>query len=78
MPDAALEAFIDHGKVARTIDVDYEEARKVYDTIEKLGIQWSDVGSLLEIEGVESFSKSFDDLLLSLGRKAAVLSGKAL
>lgn len=78
MPDAALEAFLDHGQVARTIDVNYEVAQKVYEAIEKLGIQWSDVGSLLEIEGVESFSKSFDDLLLSLGRKAAVLSGKTI
>eukprot|EP00250_Pteridium_aquilinum_P018207 c23988_g1_i1 orf=226-1539(+) len=77
MPDAAVEAFMDHGKVARTIDIDYEEAQRVYDKIEELGIHWSDVGSLLEIEGVESFSKSFDDLLGSLDKKAAVLVNKA-
>lgn len=76
MPDAALEAFMDHGKVARTIDVDYVEAQRAYDKIEELGIHWADVGSLLEIEGVESFLKSFDDLLGSLEKKAAVLLKK--
>lgn len=77
MPDAALEAFLDHGKVSRTIDMNYVEAQEIYDQIEKLGIHWSDVGSLLEIEGVESFKKSFDDLLLSLENKAAVLMNKS-
>lgn len=76
MPDAALEAFMHHGKVARTIDMDYVEAQKVYDKIEELGIQWADVGSLLEIEGVDSFAKSFDDLLGSLEKKAALLLNK--
>lgn len=76
MPDAALDAFMDHGKVARTIDVDYVEAQRVYDKLEELGIHWADVGSLLEIEGVESFLKSFDDLLGSLEEKAAALLKK--
>lgn len=76
MPDAALDAFMDHGKVARTIDVDYAEAQRVYDKLEELGIHWADVGSLLEIEGVESFLKSFDDLLGSLEKKAAALLKK--
>ncbi|MCO5598093.1 hypothetical protein L7F22_052184 [Adiantum nelumboides] len=73
MPDAAVEAFLDHGKVARTIDMDYSEAQRIYDRIEELGIHWGDVGSLLEMEGVQSFAKSFDDLLGSLDKKAAVL-----
>ncbi|KAI5083152.1 hypothetical protein GOP47_0003450 [Adiantum capillus-veneris] len=73
MPDAAVEAFLDHGKVARTIDMDYAEAHRVYDRIEELGIHWGNVGSLLEMEGVDSFAKSFDDLLGSLDKKAAAL-----
>ncbi|KAH7290595.1 hypothetical protein KP509_30G056600 [Ceratopteris richardii] len=73
MPDAAVEAFLDHGKVARTIDMDYAEAQRVYKKIEELGISWADVGSSLEMEGVESFLKSFDDLLGSLEKKAAAL-----
>lgn len=73
MPDAALEAFMAHGKVSRTVDVNYVEAQKVYDKIEELGISWADIDSLLEIEGLDSFQKSFDDLLISLEKKATAL-----
>eukprot|EP01018_Ginkgo_biloba_P017486 Gb_34069 [translate_table: standard] len=73
MPDLALQAFMDHGKVSRTIDANLEEAKNVYSAIEKIGIDWAEVGSLLEMEGVESFKKSFDSLLVSLGEKANLL-----
>jgi len=73
MPDQALQAFMDHGKVSRTIDENFEEAKNVYDAIEKIGIDWAEVGSLLELEGVESFKKSFDSLLVSLDGKADLL-----
>ncbi|KAL2253838.1 uncharacterized protein LOC105168489 [Sesamum indicum] len=70
MPDQALQAFVDHGKVARTIDSNVSEAEGIYSALEKLGIDWSYVGSQLELEGVESFKKSFDSLLDSLQEKA--------
>ncbi|KAL5979676.1 hypothetical protein ACLOJK_019587, partial [Asimina triloba] len=70
MPDAALQAFIDHGVVSRTIDGNISEAEGIYNAIEKMGIDWNEVGSQLEIEGVESFKKSFDSLLTSLKEKA--------
>ncbi|XP_058102883.1 uncharacterized protein LOC131246606 [Magnolia sinica] len=70
MPDAALQAFIDHGVVSRTIDANVSEAEGVYSAIEKMGIDWNEVGSLLELEGVESFKKSFDSLIGSLKEKA--------
>lgn len=73
MPLNALEAFLDHGKVSRTVDTDLEGAEKIYDKVEELGIHWGDVGSLLEVEGVASFAKSFDELIESLVQKAAVL-----
>ncbi len=74
MPDAALNAFVDHGKVARTIDANLEEAERIYNKIEELGILWSDVGSVLELEGVASFKKSFTDLVKSLSGKAETLA----
>jgi transaldolase len=70
MPDQALEAFIDHGKVGRTIDSDVTEAEVIYSVVDKLGIGWNYIGSQLELEGVESFKKSFDSLLDSLQEKA--------
>ncbi|KAL8201382.1 hypothetical protein R6Q57_012721 [Mikania cordata] len=70
MPDQALQAFIDHGTVGRTIDSNVSEAEGIYSALEKLGIDWSYVGSQLELEGVDSFKKSFDSLLDSLQEKA--------
>ena len=70
MPDQALLAFIDHGSATRTIDKNVSEAEGIYNALEKLGIDWSYVGSQLEIEGVDSFKKSFDSLLDTLQEKA--------
>ncbi|KAG6422462.1 hypothetical protein SASPL_119034 [Salvia splendens] len=70
MPDQALLAFIDHGNVARTIDANVSEAEGIYNALEKLGIDWGYVGSQLELEGVDSFKKSFNSLLDSMQEKA--------
>ncbi|KAG6425563.1 hypothetical protein SASPL_116004 [Salvia splendens] len=70
MPDQALLAFIDHGTVARTIDANVSEAEGIYNALEKLGIDWGYVGSQLELEGVDSFKKSFNSLLDSMQEKA--------
>ncbi|KAG1331616.1 transaldolase-like [Cocos nucifera] len=69
MPDQALQAFIDHGVVSRTIDSNVSEAEGIYSALEKIGIDWIEVGSQLEVEGVESFEKSFDSLLVTLKEK---------
>lgn len=70
MPDQALQAFIDHGVVGRTIDANVSEAEGIYSALEKLGIDWSFVGNQLELEGVDSFKKAFVSLLDSLQEKA--------
>ncbi len=70
MPDSTLEAFDDHGTVARTIDVGVDEARAVIHSLGEVGVDLADVTRVLEDEGVASFSKSFDELLASLGSKA--------
>ncbi|TVU34600.1 hypothetical protein EJB05_16437 [Eragrostis curvula] len=73
MPDQALQAFIDHGTVSRTVDANVSEAEGVYSALEKLGINWDEVGKQLELEGVDSFKKSFDSLLVSLEEKGNTL-----
>ena len=70
MPDQALQAFIDHGTVSRTIDTNVSEAEGIYSALEKLGIDWGYVGSQLEDEGVDAFKKSFESLLDTLQEKA--------
>ncbi|MCP3853813.1 MAG: transaldolase, partial [Actinomycetia bacterium] len=71
LPDATLEAFIDHGAVARTVDVDVDEARTTLAQITALGIDLGEVTTKLEAEGVSAFSKSFDELLGVMSTRAA-------
>jgi transaldolase len=70
LPDATLEAFEDHGTLARTVDADPDAARAVVAALNELGIDLEQVATTLEAEGVASFEKSFDDLLGTLSAKA--------
>ena len=74
MPDATLEAFEDHGTLARTIDADPAGAKAVLDGRRAVGVDLEDVGRRLEDEGVAAFEKAFDELLGTLGDKAEQLS----
>lgn len=70
MPEATLEAFDDHGTVDRTIDADAAAARDQIDGLAKLGVDLTEVSTILEDQGVAAFAKSFDELLAALGTKA--------
>ncbi len=69
MPDATIEAFVESGTVARTVDADYAGARRVMEAAAAVGIDMVDVVRVLENEGVASFAKSFDELLGALDDK---------
>jgi transaldolase len=73
MPDATVEAFIDHGVVARTVDSDVEGAHAHLKRLAEVGIDMADVAQTLEQEGVANFFKSFEELLQSLTDKANAL-----
>ncbi|WCO69184.1 transaldolase [Iamia majanohamensis] len=73
LPDATLEAFLDHGTVARTVDTADDEALRTLDELADVGVDLDDVTQLLEKEGVEAFEASYDDLLSTLGEKAEAL-----
>jgi transaldolase len=70
IPDATLEAFDDHGTVARTIDADVDGARATIAGLAEVGVDLADVTRVLEDEGVAAFSKSFDELISVLQAKA--------
>jgi len=72
MPEATLEAFDDHGTVARTVDADLDGSRRTWERLGEL-VDLADVGHVLETEGVAAFEKSFDELLGVLGAKAEEL-----
>jgi transaldolase len=73
LPDATIEAFADHGTLARRVDADVDEAQEVWDGLTAVGVDVDDVADKLEREGVSSFQKSFDELLGALQTKAVEL-----
>jgi transaldolase len=77
MPPATVVAFKDHGRVERTVDKGYDEARKTIAALESSGIAMKDVTDKLLSDGLASFQKSFDTLLAGLRDKTKKL-GKEL
>ena len=74
MPEATIEAFVDHGVLHRTVDADPDAATATLAQLADVGIDMEDVEQTLENEGVASFAKSFDELLQSLSDKAATFT----
>jgi len=69
MAPASIDAFRDHGTLKRTVDTDLPEAHRIIDEMAALDISYDDVTELLQVEGVESFAKSFDTLLSGIETK---------
>lgn len=63
MPEATIAAFADHGTVARTVDADVDGAKAELAGIAAAGVDLDAVTKQLELDGVKSFSASFDSLL---------------
>ena len=74
MPPATLEAFRDHGKVEVTVTKNVDEAEAQIAALGELGIDLGEVTEKLQVDGVASFAKSFDELLEALERKGTLLS----
>ena len=74
LPEITLEAFDDHGTLARTVDADPEGARSTLAAVQAVGVDLDDVSRVLEEEGVGAFVKSFVELLETLGQKADELA----
>jgi transaldolase/glucose-6-phosphate isomerase len=78
MPDNTIEAFLDHGKVERTIDRELDKAREQLTLLDQIGISIKKVTEELTVEGVESFSKSFTTLETGISNKREqLMSGAA-
>ena len=64
MPEATLRATADHARLrGDTIRGTYEESRKVFADLERLGISYDDVVRVLEDEGVQKFAASWNEFL---------------
>lgn len=69
MPPDTLKAFLDHGKVRRTVDEDLAGGRERLTRLASLGIDLDAVTARLLAEGVKAFEEPFDALLASLAAK---------
>ncbi|MDX1616561.1 MAG: transaldolase [Candidatus Promineifilaceae bacterium] len=77
MPPKTVEAFRDHGTVQATLEADLDAARQTLKTIAELGIDLNQTTAELQAAGVEAFVSSFDQLLDTLRRKAAMFMAGA-
>lgn len=63
LPEKTIAAFADHGAVAETIEENLEEAQKVTSDLARLGINFKEVTTQLENEGIQKFIDPYDALL---------------
>lgn len=63
IPDATLDAFRNHGKVAATLEKDVPLAEAHFLTLKRLGIDMRLVGEQLQKEGVMLFEQAFQKIL---------------
>jgi transaldolase/glucose-6-phosphate isomerase len=74
---ATLNAFRDHGLTKRKLDKGFEEAQTQLNQLKKLGIDFSEITEKLQSDGVNSFSKSYNELLSTLEEKRqAIIQGQ--
>lgn len=75
VPVETLRLFEDHGASAQTLNANtLSDARRVMDALAAGGIDFRDVTSTLEREGLEKFAKSFDSLLGLIAKKRRSLA----
>jgi transaldolase len=73
IPDATLLAFGDHGEVGDLLPVDGGDADEVIAQFANAGIDHDQLAADLQREGAESFVKSWNELLDSIGSKNVTL-----
>ena len=66
IPPATLAAFREHGEVRRSLDENLDLAKRQLKQLAEVGVDLDQVTHELEVEGVESFTKSFESLLDAL------------
>ncbi|HSP09797.1 MAG TPA: bifunctional transaldolase/phosoglucose isomerase, partial [Candidatus Dormibacteraeota bacterium] len=68
IPPATLVAFREHGEVRRSLDEHMALAKRQLRLLAEAGIDLDQVTAELEVEGVASFTKSFDTLVAALAK----------
>lgn len=69
VPPATVDAFRDHGQVARTLDADLAAADKTMADLEKAGVSMKAVTDQLLDEAIKLFDDAFDKLIAAVEQK---------
>lgn len=77
MPPATIDAFLDHGVARRTIDEGVDGAERVLADLASAGISLDEITAKLQQDGVEAFTKSFEEITATTMKKADAIKAKA-
>jgi transaldolase len=66
MPEKTLKSYADHGSPGKPVQQAYDEAAQVMKAVADAGIDLDDVYAVLEEEGVQKFTDSWDELTESV------------
>ena len=69
MPDATLNAFLEHGSASESLNSEVEEAQDTVDSLEAAGISMDTLTAKLLADGVKSFADSYDELIGNIAHK---------
>jgi len=69
VPPDTLDAFIDHGTIAQTINQDVQDDINALEKLADLGIDLAAITQELQDVGVEKFAQSFESLMSSIKEK---------
>lgn len=73
LPLNVIEAFLDHGKVEKSIEQHIEESHELLNKLKQLGIDLDKITNELMLNGVQAFIESFDKLINSIDEKSKAL-----
>lgn len=77
MPLHTLLAFYEHGKALPVPIEDLETAKKVFEGLGALGVDYRAITERLETEGIKSFVESYEGILRTIAEKRETLEKKA-
>lgn len=73
VPPSTLQAFLDHGRPALTVETGLAQAKSDLEKVKALGVNMDEVCAKLLADGLSSFNKAFESLMSAIEKKGAAL-----
>jgi transaldolase len=74
MPEETIAAYEDHGRPQARLHFGVDDARKLFEELAAVGVDYDDVTDTLERDGVQKFADSFEELIAALADRQAALA----